>query len=707
MRALLLLLLLAGPPARAATTVIDRARLDATPARTLLDLIELYVPGASWLHTPGGATLAVRGVVDDRMVLYAVRVDGRRVEPGAWGGDQLELLSWRLEDLERVVVRRGPDGVTAGDAVGGTIDLFTRDAATAPGGAAGVAYTGAYAAQGAWARYGLRALPGVDAFGYFGLQVTPGDEAARVFTTHAGGGGFVGDDLAPLGRWRAASPARAFADPDGPPPMKGQLTVTVYDELVLRLRFVRAGRATLAAGDGAFRAAVDGVAVGLPETRTQQLATTATWHRALSPRLTLGAEGGYVTTDVRQRAPDLRTQDLDDLTAFDARFAAHRVFARADATWQVRPAVRVEGGARYARTLLTSAWGRDAEDGLRIGPVVGPATSEAVGAEVGQVSGVTPGGLRVGTGFVEHAVDAHLRAAAEPADGLRLALGGQVRRSSNTAWLFTPGADLRYAWTRDHAVEASYHEALRADTAERRLDGARRSARARSVEAAYAGAAPAWGLEGRLTGWFTDREVLQIGDQRLAGVEVEAAWRGGPVRVGASHAVVAQLDFALAPGRARSGVSYADYEWPLDDVTVLGATGEAPNNVPDQTTRVWAELRLALPVGSLALHADVQAEWGRQGAFDGLTTVRRTTRALETVEAARDAGAHLSQARLGARVAWILDPWLTVALRARDVPLLGDNARYLYDPGHTQPWGDGLAWIEEPAALGADLTVRF
>lgn len=116
---------------------------------------------------------------------------------------------------------------------------------------------------------------------------------------------------------------------------------------------------------------------------------------------------------------------------------------------------------------------------------------------------------------------------------------------------------------------------------------------------------------------------------------------------------------------------------------------------------------MALPVGALAVHADVKAEWGRQGAFDGLTTARRTTRALETIEAARDAGAHLSEARLGARIAWILDPRLTIALRASDVPLLGDNARYLYDSGHTEPWGDGLAWIEEPAALGADLTVRF
>ncbi len=707
MRALLLLLLLAGAPARGATTVIDRARLDATPARTLLDLIELYVPGASWLHTPGGATLAVRGFVDDRMVLYAVRVDGRRVEPGAWGGDQLELMSWRLEDLERVVVRRGPDAVTAGDAAGGTIDLYTRDAASAPGGAAGLAYTSAYDATGLWARYGARGLGPVDVFGFAAVQVTPGDDDARVYTTHAEGGGHVGVDLGPAGRFRSNTPTRAFADADGPPPMKGQLTVAVLDDLVLRLRYVRAGRTTLAPGDGAFRAVVDGLAVGLPETRTQQLAATAAWHRALTDRLTLGAEGGYVTTDVRQRAPDLRTRDLDDLTAFDARFAAHRLYARTEAAWRVRPGVRVEGGAGYARTVFTAAWGRGADDGLRLGPVVGPASSEAVGTGPGQVSDATPGGLRVGTGFVEHAVDAHLRTAATPAAGLDLGLGGRIRRASNTAWLFTPGVDVRYALTAAHALEARYHEALRAETAERRLDGVRRSARARAVEAAYVGAAPPWGLEGRLTGWLTDREILQVGDQRLAGVEVEAAWRHGPVRVGASHALVAQLDFALDAGQSRSGVSYADYAYPLDAETTLTATGDAPNNVPDQTTRLWADVQLALPVGTLALHADLRAEWGRQGAFDGLTTVRRTARALATIEGARDAGAHLSQARLGARVAWTLDPWLTVAVRAADVPLLGDDARYLYDPGHTQPWADGLAWIEEPATVGADLTVRF
>ncbi len=707
MRALLLLLLLAGAPARGATTVIDRARLDATPARTLLDLIELYVPGASWLHTPGGATLAVRGFVDDRMVLYAVRVDGRRVEPGAWGGDQLELMSWRLEDLERVVVRRGPDAVTAGDAAGGTIDLYTRDAASAPGGAAGLAYTSAYDATGLWARYGARGLGPVDVFGFAAVQVTPGDDDARVYTTHAEGGGHVGVDLGPAGRFRSNTPTRAFADADGPPPMKGQLTVAVLDDLVLRLRYVRAGRTTLAPGDGAFRAVVDGLAVGLPETRTQQLAATAAWHRALTDRLTLGAEGGYVTTDVRQRAPDLRTRDLDDLTAFDARFAAHRLYARTEAAWRVRPGVRVEGGAGYARTVFTAAWGRGADDGLRLGPVVGPASSEAVGTGPGQVSDATPGGLRVGTGFVEHAVDAHLRTAATPAAGLDLGLGGRIRRASNTAWLFTPGVDVRYALTAAHALEARYHEALRAETAERRLDGVRRSARARAVEAAYVGAAPPWGLEGRLTGWLTDREILQVGDQRLAGVEVEAAWRQGPVRVGASHALVAQLDFALDAGQSRSGVSYADYAYPLDAETTLTATGDAPNNVPDQTTRLWADVQLALPVGTLALHADLRAEWGRQGAFDGLTTVRRTARALATIEGARDAGAHLSQARLGARVAWTLDPWLTVAVRAADVPLLGDDARYLYDPGHTQPWADGLAWIEEPATVGADLTVRF
>jgi vitamin B12 transporter len=108
----------------ASTTVLDRADIEHSQARSVLDLLN-GLPGIS-LSTVGGlgqqTSLFLRGTESDQVL---VLIDGIKVGSATAGTTPFEHLP--VELIERVEIVRGPRSSLYGsEAIGGVIQIFTR-----------------------------------------------------------------------------------------------------------------------------------------------------------------------------------------------------------------------------------------------------------------------------------------------------------------------------------------------------------------------------------------------------------------------------------------------------------------------------------------------------------------------------------------------------------------------------------------------------
>ncbi len=112
----------------AAITVIDREMIEASGAIEIPDLFKL-VPGFQVGHANGRTSVVTyHGLTDSYARRMQVLVDGRSVYTPLFGGVQWQDLPLAIEDIERIEVIRGPNGVTYGaNAFYGVINIITRE----------------------------------------------------------------------------------------------------------------------------------------------------------------------------------------------------------------------------------------------------------------------------------------------------------------------------------------------------------------------------------------------------------------------------------------------------------------------------------------------------------------------------------------------------------------------------------------------------
>jgi iron complex outermembrane recepter protein len=118
----------------AAVTVIDRHMIDASGARTLVDVLRL-VPGMVTGYATGNhQVVSYHGMADEFSRRMQVLVDGRSVYQPDFGGVSWSSLPLALEDIDRIEVIRGPNSVTYGsNSFLGVISILTRHAAEEQG----------------------------------------------------------------------------------------------------------------------------------------------------------------------------------------------------------------------------------------------------------------------------------------------------------------------------------------------------------------------------------------------------------------------------------------------------------------------------------------------------------------------------------------------------------------------------------------------
>lgn len=111
----------------ASVTIIDRRMIEASGAVDIPDLLRLAA-GFQVGHPSGTrTTVTYHGMTDEFARRMQVLVDGRSVYTPLFGGVDWPLLPLSLEDIERIEVTRGPNGVTHGaNSFLGVINIITR-----------------------------------------------------------------------------------------------------------------------------------------------------------------------------------------------------------------------------------------------------------------------------------------------------------------------------------------------------------------------------------------------------------------------------------------------------------------------------------------------------------------------------------------------------------------------------------------------------
>ena len=114
----------------AAVSVIDREEIEALQPLTVADILRT-VPGLTVSNTGGlgqPSSVFLRGSESDHVL---VLIDGVKVGSTTLGSTSFQYLD--PDQIERIEVVRGPRSSLYGpDAIGGVIQIFTRDPAKAP-----------------------------------------------------------------------------------------------------------------------------------------------------------------------------------------------------------------------------------------------------------------------------------------------------------------------------------------------------------------------------------------------------------------------------------------------------------------------------------------------------------------------------------------------------------------------------------------------
>ncbi len=184
-----------------ARTVIKADDIIATPARSILDLLEVYVPGATFVNHFEGSRFGFRGILGDQNFHYLLLVNGKNMNFKMQDGPFTEIFNRDLSDIQKIEIIRGPGSVTYGSgAIGGVINIITHDGESSNGLKMGGELNQRYRYQSVHASYGKELPSGLNYYFSGSYSNSDGEEDTgwyHVDRTHGYGYGYMSEDWGP------------------------------------------------------------------------------------------------------------------------------------------------------------------------------------------------------------------------------------------------------------------------------------------------------------------------------------------------------------------------------------------------------------------------------------------------------------------------------------------------------------------------------
>lgn len=225
----------------ASVTTITKAEILLTPATNIADLIEIYVPGATWVSNGEGVTIGIRGIISDRNYKMLLLVNGVNLNQKAHNGALLELDHWDLNDIESIEIIRGPGSVVYGPgAINGIVNIKTIKA-TDNGLKGFVNYNKTYRSKGGGFYHSVK-RENYSLFLYNSIQSTQGSPDKLFLAANHYDVGWVGtDDFRDVSAYRKGVLSDNLADYENQPQIKSMLQLNFKHGFSAMIRYTQAG----------------------------------------------------------------------------------------------------------------------------------------------------------------------------------------------------------------------------------------------------------------------------------------------------------------------------------------------------------------------------------------------------------------------------------------------------------------------------------
>ncbi len=708
------------PEAPASLTIIGSDDILHTPARNIYDLLEVYVPGAIWVNHEEGPHMGIRGHMANRNYKYLLLVNGRVLNSKAHFGAKSELEQWDLSDINEITIVRGPGSVTYGPgAVAGVINITTHTGQSTTGLKMAAHYFGQYNAKGLNATYGYQS----DAFNlyFFGsFTRTKGDDAPHFQVTSDNDAGFVGEDLP------GDSQALAYlADYQDDPQIKLHVDLDFHDHWRLWARYTQQG-STWRGNE--VKTDFDGELLSQAGLRDRQGTVTLEYNATMSENLHISFMASVDSFDAERRIEKNRFPEPDHALNKKLNFSETEGFLRGVVNWQAKDWFELAVGAEYSIDTYGPGWG-DSKNDMRLGDegnIVSSPDSNAIDPDSKGSADRKGDAHFVENGWTTQTYSIFSEANITLHQRLKCLLSGRLDKNRYSTYLFSPRAALLTEITDGNFLNLVAQRSLRMNTATQQLLAVEHGNEADpeimdAIELSYS-TTLFKSLSLKLTGFYNDAEAIGfsegpdtttlVGNLKLFGFEPEISWTSALGKFGINYSYVKQTDWDLALNVQGSGISYGDYNLPINDTgAVLTGLGNDLNNWPNQAIKLFARISL---MESLALHIDARLFWDRQGAQDGLNSLRQAIigqpeeqEVLDALERIKTENVHEIDFRLNASLSYVPCKNMEVQVYCQNLFGTNDNKRYAYDSGISKPAPHKIRYTEEPRSLGIRLAYTF
>jgi len=336
-------------------TTITKEDIQVTPYRTLLDLLEVYVPSGTFTNHWLGSRIGIRGVMSDQNNSYLLIVDGENMNLEVENGPVFEIQNKDLSDIEKIEITSGPGSVVHGPgAIGGVISITTKKAIENNEAKFEVKRDFTYRYTTVNGSYALK-KKNIAAYMFASINKSEGIKNPEFYYIDRAYGYGYGYMSETWGNKGLGTPAPNFyADFDNRPQIKAQLNIELFKEFTLSARytsfsFIKQQQQIFSLEGPAF-----------PGIYGQQFVTTAKNTHSFSGKLRLLSSISYQSQSHGDIALYQRSsKPFDDITQRRESYSENKINIRSMLNWHPSKKINMAFGAEYNYWYYGPEWGKD------------------------------------------------------------------------------------------------------------------------------------------------------------------------------------------------------------------------------------------------------------------------------------------------------------------------------------------------------------
>ena len=638
-------------------TTITSEQIELSGAKNLLDLINIYVPGATFWRAQTAPLVGMRGIISDRNVKMLLILNGILLNQKAHGGVVTELENWEMEDFEKVEIIRGPGSVTYGSgAIAGVINITTKSAGSIDGLKVMANYVSEYNSKGLSASYGYTKSKNVKAYVHASIAGTEG--------TTTNGLIFDGDSIYPRPAEQVPTYMRDFQDE---PQIKLLASLNLFENNTITARYNKSGttfgyqwpKQQYYEGIDTSNNYIRSEYTDFSQRQNQQLLVSYKNTHKFSPlNIKLESELAYLSSDYtrtgnplgfnnnnKEKADYLFLDSIKKLNSLDhpinlaLNYAENSLIAKAMAVYQMSEKHKLALGIEYVNTHYTKGWGDDARS-FRMGDnqeflngtdswAQYTRSSFKLGT-VDTLNGVLGEDyFYVGDGWSTNdlGIVGEVNLAFHPL--FNLIVSGRLDKNTYSDFLVSPRLAIVSKINPYNTLKLILQESNRINTATQlyrtELTGGDKSVETiQNIELIYTSLIHSNMLlnvsgyynKQNSVGWNnTIRKTEENATLSMAGFEIDYSVQTDEFKAGINHAFVKLLDYKLKEGNYNTFISFAEY-YDKNDTLLANNLGSGMNlrNISNNTTKLYANKYFLDK--RIAVHTDLAIQWGFEGSKD-------------------------------------------------------------------------------------------